>query len=67
VGPGAGLDAVAERKNPRFCRESNPGLPARILVTVLTGLFCPTVVLVISLKVAEFPASLSLFSGRNGK
>jgi hypothetical protein len=33
VGPRAGLDAVVKRKNPRTCRKSNPGLPARSLVT----------------------------------
>jgi hypothetical protein len=34
-----GLDAVAMRKNPCFCREWDPGRPARSLVTVLTELF----------------------------
>jgi hypothetical protein len=30
--------AVAKKKNPIPCRESNPGLPARSLVTILTEL-----------------------------
>jgi hypothetical protein len=36
VGPRAGLDAVARRKYPIPCRESNLGRPARSLVTMLT-------------------------------
>jgi hypothetical protein len=35
VGPRAGLDVV-ERENLCPCRKSNPGGPARSLVTVLT-------------------------------
>jgi hypothetical protein len=38
VGSSARLDAVAKRKIPRPCRESNPGRPARSLVTILTEL-----------------------------
>jgi hypothetical protein len=38
VDPRAGLDAVARRKNPSPCRESNAGRPARSLVTILTEL-----------------------------
>jgi hypothetical protein len=38
VGPRAGLDAVAKRKNLAPCRESNLGHPSRSLVTVLTEL-----------------------------
>jgi hypothetical protein len=38
VGPRTGLDAVARRKNPRPCREPNPGRPTHSLVTVLTEL-----------------------------
>jgi len=40
VGPRAGLNAVANRKTflPRSCLESNPGLPARSLAALLTGL-----------------------------
>jgi len=34
----AGLDAMQKRKNPCLCRESNPGRPARNLVTILTEL-----------------------------
>jgi len=29
VGSGAGLDALAKRKDPWFCWEENPGRPAR--------------------------------------
>jgi hypothetical protein len=36
VGPRAGLDAVAKRKISLPSRESNPGRPARRLVTILT-------------------------------
>jgi len=36
VDPTDGLDAVAKRESP--CRESNPGRPARGLVTILTEL-----------------------------
>jgi hypothetical protein len=32
VGPRSGLDAVAKRKIPCLCRESNPGRPAHSLV-----------------------------------
>jgi hypothetical protein len=39
MGLRAGLDAVAERKIPCPCRQSNPGRPARCLITVLTELF----------------------------
>jgi hypothetical protein len=38
MGPIISLDAVAKRKNPNPCRESNHGRPARSLVTVLTEL-----------------------------
>jgi len=39
VGPGAGLDVVTKRKTlPCPCKDSNPGHPARILVTILTDL-----------------------------
>jgi len=38
MGPRAGLDAVAKRKNPCSCREPNPGSPAHSLVTILTEL-----------------------------
>jgi hypothetical protein len=38
VGPRAGLDAEARRKILTPCRESNPGGPARSLVTILTEL-----------------------------
>jgi len=34
--PRISLDTVARRRNPCPCRESNPGRPARDLVTVLT-------------------------------
>jgi hypothetical protein len=34
MGPTASLDAVAKRKSP--CRGSNPGRPARSLVTIMT-------------------------------
>jgi len=33
-GPRAGLEAVAKRKIPCPCRESNPGRPAGSLVTI---------------------------------
>jgi len=33
MGPRVGLDAVVRRETPFPCRESNPGLPARSLVT----------------------------------
>jgi len=36
VDPRAGLDAVARRKNPSPCRESNAGRPAPCLVSILT-------------------------------
>jgi hypothetical protein len=36
VRPRVGLNAVARRKSPSPCRESNPGRPARSLVTILT-------------------------------
>jgi len=36
VGPRAGLDAVAKRKNPCPCRKPNTGPPHRKLVTILT-------------------------------
>jgi len=37
VGPRAGLDSVAKRKESLHfpCRESNPGRPARSLVTLV--------------------------------
>jgi len=35
VGPKAGLDAVAKRKNSYLCRKSNPGLSSRSIVTKL--------------------------------
>jgi hypothetical protein len=38
VSPIVGLDAVARRMNPRSYRESNPGRPAHILVTILIEL-----------------------------
>jgi len=38
VGPGAGQDVVTKRKKPCSCWRSNPGLPARNLVTILTEL-----------------------------
>jgi hypothetical protein len=38
VGPNAGLDAVAKRKNPNPYRESNPACSACNLVTTLTEL-----------------------------
>jgi hypothetical protein len=38
VGHRAGLDTVAERRNPSPCRESNPIRPVRSLVTILTEL-----------------------------
>jgi hypothetical protein len=48
VGPRAGLDAVAKRRNPIIAlTESNPGRPVRRLVTILTELprlpFCMAV------------------------
>jgi hypothetical protein len=39
VGPRDGLDAVAKRKIPSPCRESNSDRPAFSLVTILTELF----------------------------
>jgi hypothetical protein len=41
VRPRACLDTVARRKYPSPCRESNPGHPARSLVTVLSELQVP--------------------------
>jgi hypothetical protein len=39
VGPRVGMEVVAERKKEFCpCRESNPGRPARSLVTILTEL-----------------------------
>jgi hypothetical protein len=38
MGPWAGIDAVAKRKNSSPCRESNPGCPDPSLVTILTEL-----------------------------
>jgi hypothetical protein len=38
VGPRVGLDALVKGKYSSPCRESNPGLPARSIVTVLTEL-----------------------------
>jgi hypothetical protein len=38
VSPRVGLDAVNKRKIPCPCRDSNPGLPSRNLVTILTEL-----------------------------
>jgi hypothetical protein len=38
VGPRAGLDAVAKRKIPSRCRESNPDRSARSVVTIPTEL-----------------------------
>jgi len=38
MGSRAGLDAVAKRKNPCPCRESNPGRTAFSLVTILVEL-----------------------------
>jgi hypothetical protein len=38
VGPRAGLDAVAKRRRPYPCQESNRGRLASILVTILTEL-----------------------------
>jgi hypothetical protein len=38
VGPTAGVDMVAQRKNPCPCRESNLGRPTRNLVTILSQL-----------------------------
>jgi len=36
VGPRAGMEAVAKRKIPSPCRESNPGHPAPSLVATLS-------------------------------
>jgi len=41
VGLRGSLDAVAKRKNPCSCQESNPGHPAHSLVTILTELSQP--------------------------
>jgi len=41
MGTRVGVDAVAKRKNPCICRESNPGSPVRSRVTVLTELHRP--------------------------
>jgi len=41
MGPRAGLDAVVKRKNPRPCRQLNPGRPTRSSVTILTELLVP--------------------------
>jgi hypothetical protein len=40
MGTGPGLDAVAKRKKslPCLCQESNPGRPARSLVTMMTDI-----------------------------
>jgi hypothetical protein len=38
VDPRAGLNAVAKRKIPCLCRETNSGRPDRSLVTILTEL-----------------------------
>jgi len=38
VSPRGGLDAVGRREDPCSCRESNPGRPARSLITTLTEL-----------------------------
>jgi hypothetical protein len=38
VGLRSGLDAVAKRKYPRSCPESNPGHTAHSLVTILSEL-----------------------------
>jgi hypothetical protein len=40
VDPIAGLNVLGTRKKPCPCRESNPGFPARILVTILIELPC---------------------------
>jgi len=40
MGPRAGLDAVGKLKKKShycFCREMNPGLPARSLLSILTA------------------------------
>jgi len=39
MGPRADLDAVVKRKIFCTCQESNPGRPARSLVTISTGGF----------------------------
>jgi hypothetical protein len=39
VDPRASLEAVAKRKILSHCRESNPGRPARSLITTLTEMF----------------------------
>jgi len=36
MGPNAGLDVVGRRKIPSPCLESNPGIPARSLVAILS-------------------------------
>jgi hypothetical protein len=41
VGRRAGLDAVAKRKIPSPCRESNLGRPVRSLVGILSELEIP--------------------------
>jgi hypothetical protein len=41
MGPRTCLDVVAMRKNPYSCRESNPGRPARSLVTIMTAISPP--------------------------
>jgi hypothetical protein len=38
MGPRVDLDAVAKRKIPCLCQESNPGSPARSVITTLTEL-----------------------------
>jgi len=38
MGHRAGVDTAARRRYPTFCRELNPGRPARSLVTKLTEL-----------------------------
>jgi hypothetical protein len=38
VGSRAGLDAVAKKKNPCLCRESNPGRPSHSLDITVTEL-----------------------------
>jgi hypothetical protein len=40
VGPIAGLDTVAKRKNHHPCRESNAGRPTHRSATILTELSC---------------------------
>jgi len=39
VGPIADLDAVAKRKIPCSCRESNLSCPARSLLAILTAMY----------------------------